>query len=111
MDTIGRYPGYTKDLTPAQQVALRLKIMDEYGMEEAVLFPTGMGSASKLREPEFAVAVCRAVNNHFAKDYNALSDRIHLLGALPMQQPPLGSTFYDPIYHNARAFYGLEARA
>jgi uncharacterized protein len=130
MDTIARYPGYTKDLNPAQQVELWLKIMDEYGMEEAVLFPTGSGSASRLREPEFAVAVCRAVNNHFAKDYNALSKRIHLLGALPMQQPqeaakelrravtelgmvsfeviptglpfPLGNTFYDPIYEEAQ---------
>ncbi len=128
-DTIPRYPGYTKDLTPAQQVELWLKIMDEYGMEEAVLFPTVMGSASKLREPEFAVAVCRAVNNHFARDYNALSNRIHLLGALPMQQPEeaakelrravtelgilsfeiipvglpfaLGDRFYDPVYAEA----------
>ena len=86
-DTLARYPGDTKDLSPAQQIELWLKIMDEYGMEEAVLFPTVTGSASKLREPEFAAAVCRAVNNHFAKDYNALSDRVHLLGALPMQQP------------------------
>ncbi|HJQ80642.1 MAG TPA: hypothetical protein VJ828_11835, partial [Lacipirellulaceae bacterium] len=39
-DTLG-YPGYGRGMSPAQQVETWLKIMDEYNIEEAVLFPTG----------------------------------------------------------------------
>jgi hypothetical protein len=36
--TLG-YPGYERGLSPAQQVETWLKIMDEYNIEEAELFP------------------------------------------------------------------------
>jgi predicted TIM-barrel fold metal-dependent hydrolase len=74
-------------MSPAEQVEVWLRAMDREGMEEAVLFPTGSGSFSKLQEPEFAVAVCRAANDHFAKEYDRLSDRIHAVGVLPLKQP------------------------
>jgi len=85
-ETLG-YPGYKRDMSPAQQVETWLKIMDEYNIEEAVLFPTGSGNIPKLREPEFCVAACRAANDHFAKEYNALSNRIHCVGVLPLKWP------------------------
>jgi predicted TIM-barrel fold metal-dependent hydrolase len=81
------YEEYPRGMSPAQQVEVWLKAMDREGMEEAVLFPTGSGSASKIQEPEFAVAVCRAINDHFAKEYNTLSERIHAVGVLPLKQP------------------------
>jgi hypothetical protein len=102
--------------------------MDVNGVERAVLFGT-TGSATKLREPDFAAAVCRAANTHYARDWNALSDRIHVLGVLPLLQPEqaamelrravtelgmvsfeilptglplaLGDPFYDPVYAEA----------
>lgn len=126
---IQRFPGYTRDLGPAQQIELWLKIMDDSAIEEAVVFPTGAASVANLREPDFAVAACRAINTHLSKDYDALSDRIHVVGVLPLQQPDeaakelrraatelglvsfeliatglpfaLGDRFYDPIYEEA----------
>lgn len=81
------YPGYHRDMSPADQVDFWLKTMDQYGMEQAVLFPTGSGNMAKLRETEFCAAVCRASNTHFAKEYNALSDRVHCVGVLPAKWP------------------------
>src|ERR1044071_2563053 len=127
-DTLG-YRGYERGMSPAQQVETGLKIMAEYNMEQAVLFPTGSGNITKLREPEFCAAACRAANDHFAKEYNALSDRIHCVGVLPLKQPQeaakelrravtelglisfellsmglptaLGDPMYDPLYEEA----------
>lgn len=126
-----RYPGYTRELGPAQQIDLWLEIMEEHNIEEAVVFPTGSASVANLREPEFAVAVARAMNNHLGKDFNALSDRVHVVGVLPLQDPveaakelrrartelglvsfeitatglpfALGDRFYDPIYEAAQS--------
>ena len=128
-DTLG-YPGYGRNMSPAQQVQTWLKIMDEYNIEQAVLFPTGSGNIPKLREPEFCLAACRAANDHFAKEYNALSERIHCVGVLPLKWPQeaakelrravtelglvsfellsmglptaLGDPMYDPLYEEAQ---------
>ena len=81
------YPGYPKGGSPAQQVEFWLRLMDDSNMERVVFFPTGSGNISKLREREYAVAVCRAANDHFAKEYNALSDRVHAVGVLPLKWP------------------------
>jgi hypothetical protein len=120
------YEQYTHRLTPAEQVEQWLSVMEREGIQTAVLFPSGSGNAAKLSEKRFAVAVCRAVNTHFARDYNALSDRIRVVGVLPMRQPEeaarelrravkelglisfeilslglpvaLGDSFFDPVY-------------
>src|SRR5262245_45075369 len=55
------YPGYPRG-GPAEQVEMWLKIMDQYGIEETVLFPSGVGNVSRLQEPEFAAAIARACN-------------------------------------------------
>ncbi len=74
-------------MSPEEEVAFWLKTMDEHGMEAAVLFPTGSGNIAKLREVEFARALCRAANTMFAKDYSAISPRVKAVGVLPMQDP------------------------
>ena len=121
--------GYKSGLSPAEQVEIWLSTMNRENMEEAVLFPSGSGNTAKLSEKEFAVAVCRACNTHFAREYNDLSDRIHAVGVLPLRQPEeaarelrravtelgivsfellslglptaLGDHMYDPIYQAA----------
>jgi len=126
--TIPLYPGFSRSLGPAEQVEFWLRLMDEHNVAHAALFP-GQGAAPKLREPAFAAAVCRATNNHYAKDWNPLSDRVHVLGVLPIRQPEeaarelrravtelgitafeilptglptaLGESFYDPVYEEA----------
>jgi predicted TIM-barrel fold metal-dependent hydrolase len=64
-----------------------LKLMDEHGIEYAVLFPTGSGNFAKLREVEFAKALCRAANTMFARDYSDPSPRIKAVGVLTLQDP------------------------
>lgn len=77
--------GYSRKLTAKQQVDVWNAILDDYGIEQAVLFPTGSGMVAKLQERDFACAVARAVNLHFANDYQ--SDRLKPVGVLPLQDP------------------------
>ncbi|MGH7772121.1 MAG: amidohydrolase family protein [Candidatus Binatia bacterium] len=116
-------------LSPTQQIERWHAIMEKYGMETAICFPTGSGNLGKLQEVSYQLAVARACNTHFAKEYNALSDRVSCVGVLPMRSPQaaaqelrravtelglrgfeilptglplaLGDTTYDPIYAEA----------
>ena len=95
-------------------------------MEKAICFPTGAGGVTRLQELPFQIAVARACNTHFAREYNALSNRLSCVGVLPMRSPEasadeveravtelglkgfeilptslplaLGDRFYDPVY-------------
>ncbi|HEY7061581.1 MAG TPA: amidohydrolase family protein [Chloroflexota bacterium] len=78
---------YPHDASPEQQVELWHKVMDEHGMEYAVLFPTGSGNIAKLREPGWQIALARAANDQFAHEYNARSNRLSAVGVLPMGHP------------------------
>lgn len=120
------YPGYRRDLSSAGQVAFWEKLLDEYDMETAILFPTGSGNMAKLQEPGFAAAVTKAANKHFAKDY--MTGRLKPVGVLPMRDTKesiaelkrvaklglpgvevltdglpvaLGDPFFDPVYKEA----------
>jgi len=72
-----------KGLSAAQQVDNWHKIMDEYDIEKAVCFPTGSGNIAKNQEVPYQIAVSRAANTQFAKEYNARSDRLFCVGCLP----------------------------
>jgi len=117
---------YRRDMSPAEQVDAWEKIAEHHGMEHAVCFPTGAGRVAKLREKDWQLAVARAYNDHFAKEYNARSERVHCVGVLPLAYPEeaarelrratgelgligfelvtagvnlgYGDPFYDPIY-------------
>ena len=116
-------------LSPKEQIDEWHRIMDQEGMEKAICFPTGSGNVSKIQELPFQLAVARACNTHFAKEFNALSNRVSCVGVLPLRDPKaaaealrrgvtelglkgfeilpmglpmgLGSTFYDPVYAEA----------
>jgi len=120
---------YRRDMSPAEQVEAWEKICEHHGFEHAVCFPTGAGRVAKLREKDWQLAVARAYNDHFAKEYNALSERVHCVGVLPLAYPEeaakelrravteqgligfelvtagvnlgFGDPFYDPIYKAA----------
>jgi predicted TIM-barrel fold metal-dependent hydrolase len=85
-DTLGSR-WYSRNASPEEQVELWHQVMDEHGMELAVLFPTGSGNIAKLREPGWQIALARAANDHFAQEYNARSNRIKAVGVLPMGHP------------------------
>ena len=74
-------------MSPEQELDTWLRIMDEAGIETAVLFPTGSGNISKVRERDFAVAAARAANTLFAKEYATHSPRLKPVGVLPLQDP------------------------
>jgi predicted TIM-barrel fold metal-dependent hydrolase len=82
--TLGRDEAF-RAMDPATEVEAWLRIMDEHGMEQAVLFPTGSGNFAQNREVAYAAALCRAANNLFAKEYNAVSPRVQAVGVLPLQ--------------------------
>jgi len=113
-------------LSAREQVDQWHRIMDEHTIETAVCFPTGSGSVVRLQELPFQIAVAQACNDHFALEYNALSERVKCVGVLPLRSPQaaaeeleravkergligfeilpvglplaLGDSFYDPVY-------------
>ena len=123
------YHEYPETLSPDEQVDVWLRMMDRENFETAVLFPSSFGLLPRIPEPAFAKAVAQATNTHFAKDYAAKSDRLKLVGVLPLQDPQaaaeelrraatelglvsfemasvglplgLGDPYYDPIYAEA----------
>jgi predicted TIM-barrel fold metal-dependent hydrolase len=112
-----------------EQVDIWLDLMDRENFETVIIFPSGAGGVASIAEPEFAAAVARAANNHFAADYGGRTKRLRPVGVLPLQDPPaaavelrravtelglvsfellstglrlpLGDPFYDPLYAEA----------
>jgi uncharacterized protein len=126
-ETLGNPYDYGSDLSARGQVKTWHRVLDENEIKYAVLFPTGSGNVAKLQEPDFALAVTQAVNDHFAADYS--DERLKPVGVLPMRDPQaaaeelrraavklglvgfeilttglpfaLGDSYYDPVYKAA----------
>src|SRR5467141_3188021 len=62
-----------------------LRIMDEGGVESTVLYPTGGLAIGWVREPDFAVALCRAYNNFLHQEFLSVSPRLKAVALLPFQ--------------------------
>ena len=106
-----------------------LRLLDDHGIEQVFLYPTALGNVSRIREPEYAVALCQAYNDYVHDRYTKTSNRLRPVALLPFQDPesavnelrravhelgcrgavvrttglrlPLGHKFYDPIYREA----------
>jgi predicted TIM-barrel fold metal-dependent hydrolase len=65
-----------------------LDILDQGGMEAAVLYPTAGLGIGWVREPDFAVALCRAYNNFLREEFLAVSPRLQGVALLPFQDVP-----------------------
>jgi predicted TIM-barrel fold metal-dependent hydrolase len=120
---------YGRGASPDEQIDIWHRIMDREGFEHAVCFPTGSGGVPGIHERDYQIAVARACNDHFAREYNARSERVHCVGVLPMAYPheaakevrravtelglisfeiltthlttALGESAYDPVYAEA----------
>ena len=107
-----------------------LRVMDRYDIELAFLYPTAMGNVSRIREPDYAVALCEAYNDYVYDRYAKVSNLLRPVALLPFQDPeraivelrravrelgcrgavvrttglrlPLGHIFYDPIYREGK---------
>lgn len=62
-----------------------LDAMDRGGVSTAVLFPTGGLGIGWLREPDFAVAVCKAWNNFVSDAFQKVSPRLKGVALVPLQ--------------------------
>jgi predicted TIM-barrel fold metal-dependent hydrolase len=74
-------------MSPAEESAAWLEIMDAHGMDTAVLFPTRAPSICRTREPEFAQAVARAYNLCVAREYASVSPRLRPVGVQALHDP------------------------
>ena len=85
---VGRGTHY-EDLNPAGfDPRERLRVMDEEGMDVAVLYP-GLGfSLGAIKDPELGVASCRIYNDWIAEFCAADPGRLVGVAALPLQDPP-----------------------
>jgi predicted TIM-barrel fold metal-dependent hydrolase len=71
---------------PATKVEQRLADMDRQEIDTAVLYPTSGLGIGKVREPAFAVALCRAYND-FISEYCKASPRLKAVANLPIYNP------------------------
>ena len=65
----------------------RLEDMDLEGIDVAVLFPPGSGEEFALHDPEFSVALCRALNDARAEFAAHTPERLKVVAKLPMIDP------------------------
>src|SRR5919201_3324534 len=64
-----------------------LRIMDEGGLDTTILYPTAGLGIGWVREPDFAVALCRAYNDFFHHEFTSASPRLKGVALLPLQDP------------------------
>ena len=76
---------YTRGLSAKKQVDIWHRVLDNYEIQHAVLFPTGAANVDKLQEMGFAQSVMRAINDHFAADFQ--TDRLHPMATLTLKDP------------------------
>jgi predicted TIM-barrel fold metal-dependent hydrolase len=67
--------------------AERLKDMDLEGIDVTVNFPGGAGEEWALLDPEFAIALCRTMNDAKAEFCRYAPERIKAIAKLPMIDP------------------------
>jgi uncharacterized protein len=64
-----------------------LEALDRGGLECAVLYPSAGLGIGWIREPEFAIALCRAYNDFFHREFTSSSPRLKGVALLPLQHP------------------------
>lgn len=73
---------------PAGDAKTWLEMMDRGGLASAVLYPTAGLGIGWVREPDFAVALCRAYNDFFHEEFMLKSPRFKGVALLPLQEVP-----------------------
>ena len=86
-DEFGRGRHY-ESLNPAGfDAAARVKVLDAEGIDIAVMYP-GLGlKLGGVQDPQLAVASCRVYNDWLAEWCATEPERLHAVGALPLQDP------------------------
>jgi predicted TIM-barrel fold metal-dependent hydrolase len=68
-----------------------LEFMDRCEIETAFLYPTAGLSIGWVREPDFAVALCKAYNDFLAEEFGKVSKRLQWVCLAPFQDPEEGA--------------------
>jgi uncharacterized protein len=71
--------------TRARDAQSWLDAMDQGGVSTAVLFPTNGLSIGWIREPDYAVALCKGWNNFVAEKFQKVSPRLKGIALVPLQ--------------------------
>lgn len=74
--------------TRARDAKSWLGAMDQGGLSTAVLFPTNGLSIGWIREPDYAVALCKAWNNFVSEEFQKVSPRLKAVALIPLQDVP-----------------------
>jgi predicted TIM-barrel fold metal-dependent hydrolase len=61
------------------------RLMDEHGLEATILYPTGGLGIGCVREPDFAVSLCRAYNDFFCEEFTRNDKRLLGAALIPFQ--------------------------
>lgn len=78
----------TRDMRPGMyDPEPRMKDMDAEGIDVAVLFPPGSGEEWALNDVDFAIALCRTLNDARAEYASYAPERLKLVAKLPMIEP------------------------
>jgi uncharacterized protein len=56
-------------------------------VEHSVMFTSEGLSVGFIQRPQYAVAICRAYNDYVSERYAKVSDRLHPMALIPMQDP------------------------
>jgi predicted TIM-barrel fold metal-dependent hydrolase len=64
-----------------------LRVMDQHDIELAFLYPTALGNVSRIRESDYAAALCEAYNDYVYDHYAKVSDRLKPIAVIPPQDP------------------------
>ena len=62
-----------------------LRLLDEVGLDYAVLYPTAGLSVGMIQDPEWAVAVCKGYNDWLSASYRQMDARLAGVALLPLQ--------------------------
>lgn len=79
--------------------AARVAVLDEEGIERALLFPSLYLLNGDIDEPQVAAAACRGYNRWIADMCADGAGRLHAVGIVPLQDPALA---LDEVGHIAR---------
>lgn len=60
--------------------------LEKAGVERAILYCSEGLSVGFIQNAEYAIQVCRAYNDYVAERYRKVSDRLHPMALIPMQQ-------------------------
>ena len=65
-----------------------LETLDRHGLESTVLFPSRGLGAGKFKEPDYAVAFCRAYNDFVYNEFLKIDRRLQAVAIVPLQDVP-----------------------